>query len=77
MLLEKLDYCNHVLALMFKCCKFSLHDSKDSRDLNYEDDQNPAVACTSTIQRWHQKGGGQNIVPHPVMEVEVDRKSVV
>ena len=58
---------------MFKCCKFSLQDSKDSRYLNYEDDQNPAVACTSTIQRWHQKGGGQNIVPHPVMEVEVTK----
>ena len=66
-------YCNHVLALMFKACKFSLYDSKNTDDLNQENDENPDLACTSQLQRWHAKGRGENIHPEPVMEVTVSK----
>ena len=66
-------YCNHVLALMFKACKFSLYDSKKTDDLNQENDENPDLACTSQLQRWHAKGCGENIHPKPVMEVTVSK----
>ena len=66
-------YCNHVLALMFKACKFSLYDSKNTDDLNQENDENPDLACTSQLQRWHAKGRGENIHPQPVMEVTVSK----
>ena len=39
-------YCNHVLALMFKVCKFSLYDSKNTSDLCDEEDEQPDLACT-------------------------------
>lgn len=66
-------YCNHVLALMFKACKFSLYDSKKTDDLNQESDEHPDLACTSQLQRWHAKGRGENIHPQPVMEVTVSK----
>ena len=66
-------YCNHVLALMFKACKFSLYDSKKTDDLNQENDEHPDLACTSQLQRWHAKGRGENIHPQPVMEVTVSK----
>ena len=43
----KVGYCNHVLALMFKACKFSLFDSKSTEDLCQKDDEQPDLACTS------------------------------
>ena len=54
----KVGYCNHVLALMFKACKFSLFDSKSTEDLCQEDDEQPDLACTSQLQKWHKKGHG-------------------
>ena len=51
----KAGFCNHISALMFKVCKFTL------------------FACTSQLQKWHKKGGGENIVPQPVMEVFVTK----
>ena len=36
-------------------------------------DDNPGLACTSQLQRWHKKVGGKNIVPQPVMEVYVTK----
>ena len=39
-------YCNHVLELMLKICKYT-HDCKSTKDLCQDDDQNPLVACTS------------------------------
>ena len=47
----KVGYCNHVLALMFKACKFSLFDSKSTEDLCQEDDEQPDLACTSQLQK--------------------------
>ncbi|KAL9967600.1 hypothetical protein ACROYT_G025862 [Oculina patagonica] len=40
-------------------------------DLSEEQDQQSSLACTSQLQQWHKKGGGKNIAPQPVMEVEV------
>ena len=37
--------------------------------LRKEEDENPQVACTSQLQQWNKKGGVENIVPKPVMEV--------
>ena len=68
-----LGYCNHVLALIFKACKFSLYDSKKTDDLNQENDEHPNLACTSQLQRWYAKGRGENIHPQPLLEVTVSK----
>ncbi|CAH3108012.1 unnamed protein product [Pocillopora meandrina] len=67
----KVGFCNHVLAMMFKMCMFTLFSSTTSKDLSEEQDQQSSVACTSQLQQWHKKGGGKNIAPQPLMEVEV------
>ena len=69
----KVGFCNHISALMLKICKFSLYKSKTTKDLRKEEDENPQLACTSQLQQWSQKGGGENIVPQPVMEVVVKK----
>lgn len=46
-------FCNHVLALMMKVCKFTLYECKSVSDLENEDDMQPKQACTSMLQRWH------------------------
>ena len=67
----KVGYCNHVLALMFKACKYSLFESKSTDDLCQDDDELPDLACTSQLQKWHKKGRGDRIAAQPVMEVTV------
>ena len=67
----KAGFCNHISALMFKICKYTLFEAKTTKDLCQEKDDNPDLACTSQLQRWHKKGGGENIVLQPVMEVYV------
>ena len=52
----KVGYYNHVLALMFKACKFSLFESKATDDLCQDEDEQPDLACTSQLQKWHKKG---------------------
>ena len=69
----KVGYCNHVLALMFKACKFSLFDSKSTEDLCQEDDEQPDLACTSQLQKWHKKGRGDKISAQPVMEITISK----
>ena len=69
----KVGFCNHISALMLKVCKFSLFKAKTTKDLRREEDENPQLACTSQLQQWNQKGGGENIVPQPVMEVVVKK----
>ena len=69
----KAGFCNHILALMFKICKFSLFEAKTTKDPCQEKDENPELACMSQLQKWHKKGGGENIVPQPVMEVHVTK----
>lgn len=69
----KSGFCNHILALMFKLCKFSLYQAKTTSDLCEEEDQTPSTSCTSNPQRWHKRGGGSNIAPEPVMEVVVKK----
>ena len=69
----KVGYCNHVLALMFKACKFSLFDSKATDDLCQDEDEQPDLACTSQLQKWHKKGRGDKISAQPVMEVTITK----
>ena len=69
----KVGFCNHVLALMFKLCKFSLFNCASTKDLCEEEDADAPLACTSQLQQWHKKGGGSNIAPQPIMEVEVTK----
>lgn len=66
-------YCNHILALLLKLCKFTIFECQTCRDLCHEDDQNPTAACTSELQKWHKKGGGLNIMPEPIMNVVVSK----
>ena len=67
----KVNYCNHTLALTLKICKYSLFESKTTEDLNDELDENPSLACTSTLQTWHKRGRGDSIHPQPVMDLVV------
>ena len=69
----KVGYCNHILALMFKACKFSLFDSKSTADLCQEDDEQQDLACTSQLQKWHKKGRGDKISAQPVVEVTISK----
>ena len=69
----KVGFCNHVLALMFKLCKFSLFNCASTTDICEEEDAHAPLACTSQLQQWHKKGGGSNIAPQPIMEVEVTK----
>ena len=43
----KAGFCNHISALMFKICKYSLFEVKTTKDLGQEKDKNPELACTS------------------------------
>ena len=61
---------------MLKICKFTLYKAKPTKDLRKEEDENPQLACTSQLQQWNQKGGGENIVPQPVMEVVVKKSKL-
>ena len=69
----KVGFCNHVLALMFKMCKYTLFSATSTKDLSEEQEQQSSVACTSQLQQWHKKGGGKNIAPQPVMTVQVTK----
>jgi len=69
----KVGYCNHVLTLMFKACKFSLFDSKATDDLCQDEDEQAELACTSQLQKWHKKGRGDKISAQPVVEVTISK----
>jgi len=69
----KTGYCNHSLCLMLKLCKFSMYRSKTTVDLSSESDENPQLACTSSLQNWHKRGRGETIVPQPVMDIIVKK----
>ena len=69
----KVGFCNHISALMLKVCKFSLYKARTMKDLRKEEDENPQLACTSQLQQWNKKGGGENIVPQPVVELVVKK----
>lgn len=66
-------FCNHILALLMKMCKFTLYECKHVNELENEEDMQPKQACTSTLQQWHRKGRGDCITPQPVMEVLVTK----
>ena len=69
-------FCNHVLALMMKLCKFSLYSCQDVKELDYESDMTASKACTSSLQIWHRPVRGDKIKPQPVMELEVKRSKL-
>ena len=66
-------YCNHILALMLKLCKYTLYDCKSTKDLCKDKDETEGLACTSELQKWHRKGGGSNISPQPISSVIVNK----
>ena len=72
----KVGFCNHVLAFMFKMCKFTLYNCTSAKELSEEQDQQSSLACTSQLQQWQRKGGGKNIGPQPIMEVEVIKTKI-
>ena len=38
-------------------------------DLRDQNDENPDMACTSRLQRWHKRGKGETIVAQPAMDI--------
>ena len=69
-------FCNHVLAVIMKLCKFSLYCCQDIKDLENESDMTQAKACTSSLQLWHRPVRGDKIKPQPVMELEVKKLNI-
>ena len=63
-------FCNHVLALMMKLCKFSLYSCQNVKDMAQP------KACTSSLQLWHRPARGEKIKPQPVMELNVKRSKL-
>ena len=63
----KVGFCNRVLVLMFKMCKYTLFSSTSTKDLR------STVLCSLyfSIPVVAQKGEGKNIAPQPVLTVEV------
>lgn len=69
----KVRFCNHISAMMLKVCKFTLFELKTTKDLQEENDENPALAFTLQLQKWNKKDCGENIVPQPVMEENIKK----
>ena len=66
-------FCNHVLPLTMKICKFTLYECQSVNDLDNEDDMHPKQTCASMLQQWHRKGRGDTIALQPAMEVVVNK----
>ena len=65
----KSGFCNHILALMLKVCKYLLFHCKDVRELR-DENENQASVCISALQSWeHSRLDG--IGAQPVIEVAV------
>ena len=45
----KARFFNHISALMFKICKYTLFEAKTVKDLCQKKDENPELACTSQL----------------------------
>lgn len=69
----QVGFCNHILALLLKLCKFTLYECKSVSDLDSEEDMQPKRSCTSHLQQWHRKGRKDLINPQPIMEVLVTK----
>lgn len=66
-------YCNHILALMLKLCKYTLYDCKSTKDLYKDKDETEGLVCASELQKWHRKGGGSKISPQLISNVIVNK----
>ncbi|CAB4002232.1 hypothetical protein AC249_AIPGENE28139 [Paramuricea clavata] len=73
----KVGFCNHVLALMMKLCKFSLYNCVTINELDNEIDMQPQYSCTSKLQQWHHKTRGDDIKPEPVMNIMVNKPTTM
>ena len=47
---RKSAFCNHMLALMLKICKYTLYNCVNVTELKHEVDQNSFTVCTSVLQ---------------------------
>ena len=47
----KVGFCNHILALLMKICKFSLYECTTVHELENEEDMQPKQACTSSLHQ--------------------------
>jgi len=68
----KSGFCNHMLALMLKVCKYSLYGCLDVKSLSNEEDERPTLVCTSTLQKWNKKRD-EGVCAQPLMEVTVSK----
>ena len=66
----KAGFCNHILTLMLKVCKYSLYNCVNVTELKDEVDQNSSTVCTLALQTWH-KPRVEGISPYPVIEIVV------
>ena len=73
----KVGFCNHVLALMMKLCKFSLYCCVTIDELDTEPDMQPQQSCTSQLQQWHRRTRGDHIKPEPVMDIMVNKPTTM
>ena len=69
----QVGFCNHILALLLKLCKFTLYECKSVADLDNEEVMQPKQSCTLSLQQWHRKGRGDSINPEPVMAMQVTK----
>jgi len=73
----KVGFCNHILALLMKICKFSLYECKTVHELENEEDMQPKQACTSSLQQWYRKGRGSSINPQPTWSRPVHQHKIL
>ena len=57
----KVGFCNHVLAFMFKMCKFTLYNCTSVKELSEEQDQQSSLACTSQFSNGTRKVGERTL----------------
>ena len=53
-LLASSGFCNRILAVLLKLCKFSLYECKSVTGLENEDNIHPKWSCKSTLRQWHR-----------------------
>lgn len=68
----KSGFCNHILALMLKVCKYALYSCQNVNDLRNEEDENPVLPCTSQLQSWNQRRI-EGVSAEPVMQVMINK----
>ena len=57
---------------MFKTASL-VYSTVKTHDLCKDDGEQPNVACTSQLQKWHKKGRGDTITAEQIMEIAVSK----